>query len=178
MSRNGYTRTWIGSRPPMQAWRHSGGPVIQLLLNSRRMSTFARHSVHLVIYCVFRAVVMTTSMIAGPRIIVLTFVTSVTGILMVTGRSADSGMSHPVTILSQFGLINSFTARDIQDDMCMLRIPLCGVTILTLHRCAVEVHLCGEACKLSGKKGCLGGCTKVRIHLYLPLALNNPPPDF
>jgi hypothetical protein len=56
----------------MQAWRHSGGPVIQLLLNSRRMFTSARHSAHLVIYSVSRVVVMMLSMIAGPHISVLT----------------------------------------------------------------------------------------------------------
>jgi hypothetical protein len=29
-------------------------------------------------------------------------------------------------------------------------------------RCAVDVHLCGEPCALSDKKGCLGECTEVR----------------
>lgn len=33
--------------------------------------------------------------------------------------------------------------------------------IYPLVRCAVDVHLCGEPCKLRDKKGCLGKCTKV-----------------
>ncbi|KAJ7583113.1 hypothetical protein C8J56DRAFT_202132 [Mycena floridula] len=32
------------------------------------------------------------------------------------------------------------------------------------HLCAVETHLCGQTCKLSGKRGCLGECTKVAGH--------------
>ncbi|KAI0250873.1 hypothetical protein BJV78DRAFT_1393001 [Lactifluus subvellereus] len=33
------------------------------------------------------------------------------------------------------------------------------------HTCVVSAHLCGEPCKLSGKGGCLGDCTKVVGHL-------------
>ncbi|KAH9992107.1 hypothetical protein BJV77DRAFT_1003498 [Russula vinacea] len=32
------------------------------------------------------------------------------------------------------------------------------------HICVVNAHLCGELCKLSGKLGCLEGCTKVAGH--------------
>ncbi|KAH8986525.1 hypothetical protein EDB86DRAFT_2809505 [Lactarius hatsudake] len=32
------------------------------------------------------------------------------------------------------------------------------------HICVVNDHLCGEPCKLSGKRGCLGVCTKVLRH--------------
>ncbi|KAH9963060.1 hypothetical protein BJV74DRAFT_880022 [Russula compacta] len=32
------------------------------------------------------------------------------------------------------------------------------------HICVVNAHLCGEPCKLSGKRGCLEGCTKVAGH--------------
>ncbi|KAJ7587977.1 hypothetical protein C8J56DRAFT_860684 [Mycena floridula] len=33
------------------------------------------------------------------------------------------------------------------------------------HICSVDVHLCGEPCKLSGKRGCLGECTKAATHV-------------
>jgi len=75
----------------MQAWRLLEGPVTQLLLNLRRMFTSVRHSAHLVTYCVFRVVVMTLSMIAGPHIIALTYVGLVMNIL-VKRRNVDSGM--------------------------------------------------------------------------------------
>ncbi|KAG1725513.1 hypothetical protein EDB19DRAFT_1644008 [Suillus lakei] len=32
------------------------------------------------------------------------------------------------------------------------------------HICVVNAHLCGEACKLSGRQGCLDGCMKVVGH--------------
>ena len=73
--------------------------MIQLLLNSRRMFTSARHSAHLVVYCVFRVVVMTLSTIAGPHIIVLTPVASVMNTL-VKRRSVVSGMSCSAIILA------------------------------------------------------------------------------
>ncbi|KAJ7583106.1 hypothetical protein C8J56DRAFT_1054841 [Mycena floridula] len=33
------------------------------------------------------------------------------------------------------------------------------------HICSVDVHLCSEPCKLSGKRGCLGECTKAATHV-------------
>jgi hypothetical protein len=110
MSRNGYTRTWRGSRPAMQAWRHSGGPVIQLLLNSRRMFTSARHSAHLVIYSVSRVVVMMLSMIAGPHISVLTNVNLVMDTL-VKRRAVASGMSFHVVIFTSLTPLQCWTFR-------------------------------------------------------------------
>ncbi|KAI9443795.1 hypothetical protein H4582DRAFT_1807488, partial [Lactarius indigo] len=32
------------------------------------------------------------------------------------------------------------------------------------HACAVRAHLCGDPCKLSGRRGCLKYCTKVKGH--------------
>ena len=77
----------------MQALRYSGGPVTQLLLNSRRMSTSARHNAHLVIYYAFRVTVMTLSMIAGPHIVVLTSVALIMNTL-VKRRSVVSGVLY------------------------------------------------------------------------------------
>jgi len=49
--------------------------------------------------------------------------------------------------------------------MCMSRDPdVKPPHSLICHRCTVDVHLCGESCKLTDKKGCLGGCTKVWMH--------------
>jgi len=60
-------------------------------------------------------------------------------------------------------LINPLPVLGIQDNMCMPWNSLYKATILThpFFRCAVDIHLCGEPCKLMGKKGCLGKCTKV-----------------
>ena len=91
MSRNGSTRTWTGLRPPMKAWRCLRGPVIQLLLNSRRMFTSARHNAYPAIYYVSRAVAMKLSMIARPHTTVLTHVGLVMDILG-KRRNVDSGM--------------------------------------------------------------------------------------
>jgi len=159
MSRSGFPRTWIGLRPAMQAWRHLGGPVIQLLLNSRKMFTFARHSVHLVTYCVFRVVVMMLSMIAGLHTIALTSVASTMNIL-VKRRNVVSGMSHYMATLTL--LTNSQCWAFRATCVCQKNPALGHPTHkLVLHRCAVDVHLCGEPCKLSGKKGCLVACIKV-----------------
>ena len=165
MSMNGSTRTWIGSRPVMQALRHSGGPVTQLLLNSRRMSTSVRHSAHLVIYCAFRVAVMTLNMIAGPHIIVLTSV-----VLMmntpVRRRSVVSGV-----------LCSALISASLTPSQCWPFGATCVcwefsvwchyAYALIFWSCAVDIHLCGEPCKLGSKKGCLGGCTKVWTHLCI-----------
>ena len=92
MSMNGSTRTWIGLRPIMQALRHSGGLVTQPLLNSRRISTSARHSAHLAAYYAFGAVVMKPSMIARLHITVPIHASLMTNIL-VKKRNVDSGIS-------------------------------------------------------------------------------------
>ena len=34
--------------------------------------------------------------------------------------------------------------------------------LLLACSCVVNAHLCGELCALSGKRGCLDDCTKVR----------------
>ncbi|KAI9462741.1 hypothetical protein F5148DRAFT_1212347 [Russula earlei] len=42
----------------------------------------------------------------------------------------------------------------------------CGTSAghLGEHICVINAHLCGEPCKLSGRRGCLEGCTKVVGH--------------
>ena len=91
MSRYGWTRTWTGSRIAIQAWRHLRGPMMQLLLNSRRMFTSARHNAYLAISFVFRAVVIKPSMIARPHTIAPTHVNLVMNI-SVKRRDVDLGM--------------------------------------------------------------------------------------
>ena len=78
------------------------------------------------------------------------------------GEEKSCGFRHVISC-SYFYLINSSSVLDIQGGMCMFRNSLHEITILIcpLFRCAVDVHLCGEPCKLKGKKGCLGECTKV-----------------
>ncbi|KAI9443812.1 hypothetical protein H4582DRAFT_1039790 [Lactarius indigo] len=43
---------------------------------------------------------------------------------------------------------------------------LCGIAAghPGKHACAVRAHLCGDPCKLSGRRGCLKYCTKVKGH--------------
>ena len=158
MSRNGCTRTWAGSRPAMQAWRHLRGPVIQLLLNSRRMFTSARHNAYLATYYVFRAVVMKLSMIVRPHTTVLIHVGLVMNILM-KRRNVDSGMSFHTTGFSLLIPFQCWTFRTA----CVCPRILCTISLHshTHFRCVVDLHLCGEPCELRGKKGCQGECTKV-----------------
>ena len=162
MSMNGSTRTWIGLRPIMQALRHSGGLVTQPLLNSRRISTSARHSAHLVIYCAFRVAVMALNMIAGPHIIVLTSVALMMSTL-VKGRSVVSGVLCSAIISASLIPPQRWPFR--ATCVCWEFSVRCHYAYaLTFWSCAINIHLCGESCKLSSKKGCLGGCTKVWTH--------------
>ena len=78
------------------------------------------------------------------------------------GEEKKCGFRH-VALYNLFDPPNSFTVLDIRGSMCMPGIS-CIILLhlhLTFYRCAVDIHLCGEPCELSGKKGCLGGCTKV-----------------
>jgi len=83
---------------------------MQPLLNSRRMFTSARHSVHLVTYCVSRVLVMTLSMIAGLHIFALTPVASMMSIL-VKRRSVDLGMLHYPMTLALLTYLQCWTFR-------------------------------------------------------------------
>lgn len=164
MSRNGYMRIWTGSRLAMQAWRHSGGPVIQLLLNSRRTFTSAGHSAHLATYCASRVVAMTPSTIVRLHTSVLTSVASAMNILA-KRRNVDLGMSCYVLALTALtpSQCRAFGGTRVCQGFSSCH--YCTYTP-TFRRCAVNLHLCGEVCKLSGKKGCLGGCIKVRTRTH------------
>ncbi|KAI9511011.1 hypothetical protein F5148DRAFT_1274479 [Russula earlei] len=51
-------------------------------------------------------------------------------------------------------------------DFCEDDVKICGTSAghPGKHVCAVTAHLCGEPCKLSGRRGCLEDCTKVPRH--------------
>jgi len=102
---------------------------------------------------------MIISMIARPHTVALTCVGLMMTIL-VKRRNVDSGMTLYTMI---FFHINSSLVLGTQGNMCMPMDSLHEVTtlIIPIFRCAVDVHLCGEPCKLKGKKWCLGECTKV-----------------
>ena len=157
MSRSGCTRTWISSRLAIQAWIYLRGPMIQLLLNSRKIFTFARHNAHLAISYVFRAIVMKLSMIARPHTTVLTHVGLVINTL-VKGRSVDSSMS-----LYTMGppLLTPFQCWAFRAACVCSRVLCMTSPHLHTHFRCVDIHLCGEPCGLRGKKGCQGECTKV-----------------
>ncbi|KAI9511014.1 hypothetical protein F5148DRAFT_456358 [Russula earlei] len=51
-------------------------------------------------------------------------------------------------------------------DFCEDDVNICGTSAghPGKHVCAVTAHLCGDPCKLSGRRGCLEDCTKVLRH--------------
>ncbi|KAI9460706.1 hypothetical protein F5148DRAFT_1276740 [Russula earlei] len=51
-------------------------------------------------------------------------------------------------------------------DFCEDEVKICGTSAghPGKHICVVTAHLCGEPCKLSGRRGCLEDCTKVASH--------------
>jgi hypothetical protein len=49
----------------------------------------------------------------------------------------------------------------ILGSICKRRVHLDSAAFSSSRRCVVTAHLCGEPCKLSGRRGCLEDCTKV-----------------
>jgi hypothetical protein len=177
MSRNGYTRTWKGSRLVMQAWRHSGGPVIQLLLNSRRMFIFAGHSAHLVIYCVFRVVVMMLSMIAGPHITVPANVSLVMNTLM-KRRTVASGMSFHEVFFALLMLSQCWTFRAAC--VCLGILYMRSLSLLAHFLGVLLMFTCVESLANSrARKGVWVNALRFKCtHTHLPQAPNYLLPDF
>ena len=65
--------------------------------------------------------------------------------------------------LSLFPLLSAehSVVPDIPGSTCTLVCILDLFNFSSAYSCVVSAHLCGERCKLSGKRGCLEDCTKV-----------------
>ena len=71
-------------------------------------------------------------------------------------------MQRRVRDLSLFGTrVKEYVAPGILASICTLRMCLDNPIFSSSRRCVVTAHLCGETCKLSGRRGCLEECTKV-----------------
>ena len=80
----------------------------------------------------------------------------------IPGEEKKCGFKYVIPYITYF-LANSLSVLGTQDSTCMVSTLHLKSTTLRYPptRCAVNVHLCGEPCKLRDKKGCMGGCTKV-----------------
>jgi hypothetical protein len=71
---------------------------------------------------------------------------------------------------------NSFTVRGTLGCICTLSLVAMPSQYLTdVARCAVDIHLCGKPCKLNGKRGCSGECTKVCRTVWSHAIINLSP---
>jgi hypothetical protein len=108
-----------------------------------------------------QTVAMTLPMIAGLPTTVLTCVSLVMNTILVKRRNVDLGKFFPMIII--ISLLTPSQCWTFRAACVCLKAFAKDATILTIppSRCAVDIHLCGEPCKLGDKKGCQGGCTKV-----------------
>jgi len=154
MSDPGWTAIWGDSKVAMQPLRTYAEDLIIWSSRSRQTSKSAAPNVHLA-FSFASAVDFTRETIAATP-------TTNVRITVNSAEMMSSYVGHCTFLIFLFvPVTEEHTGLDILGSICAWIVCLDPVLFLYTCSCVVTDHLCGQACKLSGRRGCLEDCTKV-----------------